>query len=237
MKAGISLGTGSRLDTRRRRAKYVGSIVIALMIAIVFLTPSNVVAVASASPELQYGDFVSTTCLNGAIYLNATLRCHDQSNVNIPLCGVGTCYYYLTETMDTGHSFSEYGVTGWACLGQPGGHCYTCWQSPTGSDLWVYISKLGTYSGSFTLNPSSCSDSYCTPPAISNYHAWTVAGYRQEWIYWNYTGSGPLAPSFSWNPTGGGPLANPEIWAYETSSNGTSRVNLNDLTAGTSYNY
>ena len=58
MKAGISLGTGSRLDTRRRRAKYVGSIVIALMIAIVFLTPSNVVAVASASPELQYGDFV-----------------------------------------------------------------------------------------------------------------------------------------------------------------------------------
>jgi hypothetical protein len=59
------------------------------------------------------------------------------------------------------------------------------------------------------------------------------SGYEQAWENWSFAGSTPISPTFSWQVVGGSNLAIPDM----TSGNTWANINLNDLTAGTTYDY
>jgi|GEM_PF-2615466 len=73
-----------------------------------------------------------------------------------------------------------------------------------------------------------------TPPTITGVHVATQTANsltRQTWVNWSRSGTPPLTTGFSWNAAGGGSLPVPQL------GGGGTTVNLNALTAGTTYDF
>jgi hypothetical protein len=151
---------------------------------------------------------VTFTCYNGHIYL-AT-----KGDPSLCSDGTGAAYFYagsyiLGEYPDTGYQFSKWVPSGSVSM--------------SGSTMTV------SGNGGVTAKFSGCAGPSITsapPPKVQD-------GYRQTWVNWSYSGgTGSLTPGFSWS-VGSTTLSNPAF----SGGSGASSVNLNDLTAGTTYDY
>jgi hypothetical protein len=111
--------------------------------------------------------------------------------------------------------------------------CVDCPSGETGCEPECHGGCTPCPSGETGCSPD-CSKP-CVAPSISSYSnpAPVANGYRQAEVFWNYSGSANLVPSFTWNPSGGSELAGPEI---DTSGDSAS-VNLNELSPSTTYDY
>ena len=71
--------------------------------------------------------------------------------------------------------------------------------------------------------------SACTSPTIGTPASQVRNGFQQAWVNWSYTNG---VPSFSWSANGAS-LSSPAI----SEGSGSASINLNDLTAATTYDY
>lgn len=222
--------------TRRSRTRYPLVVTISLLIVLtsfLALTVPSAAAQSVGGPDRPVGDFVAFTCSHGAVKLSGTLVCHDQSDVQVGVCGSPSyCTYTLSATMDTGYTFSDWTSSGNSCLGT----YPTCGTSSYTNPTPYWGPGGGMYTGQLTLNGQVQPPPTCNPPAITGLtiHKQTVNGIdRQVWIDWTFTGTAPVLPGFSWNPSGQGQLPTPEYNSTGSSAN----ISLNALNAGTTYDF
>ena len=115
--------------------------------------------------------------------------------------------------------------TGSYQLGASGDSGYTFSGWSTSGDVSISGDTL-TVSGAGGVTAAF---SACTAPSIGTPSPQVRNGYQQAWVNWSYSNG---VPSFSWTANGVS-LAAPTINAGSDSAS----INLNDLTAGTTYDY
>jgi len=114
-------------------------------------------AAAPSTPQVRVtafgppGLYFTVYCAHGSISWGGSSVCHDQSGVVYGFCGgPGYCSVTMTETPDSGHTFTKYTTAGGACMGTTGG---TCVQSSTSTsvNLWGYANGVTHQTGTVTL--------------------------------------------------------------------------------------
>jgi hypothetical protein len=221
---------------RRTRAlpRFRASVLVVAIVVVELCAPVGLVGVSlSKSHELQAPNFIHISipysdgtqghlsmftdytvtfyCTNGKIILVAkgdpVLCSNGEGGDSMP---TGT--YELSITADTGYIFDGSVTT-------------------TGSVSYSSGEMTVDGTGTLTANFVACS-SY---PTVTPSTPQIQDGYRQAWVNWSYTtGSLTVAnQAFSWS-VGTTTLDNPAISSTGTDSDS---INLNDLTAGTTYNY
>jgi hypothetical protein len=209
-----------RLFSAANRRRHSGTFaLLSSALLLLVLAPFGFWGVASASPDIVAGDYVSFGCAHGAIYLGSTEVCHDGS-ANVDVCS-GTCTGTIKAVMDTGYAFTAFSSASDFCYGIQANGCGS-YTTSNPSSWWATCS--GQCTGSATLNPG------CTFPGISNVKSPVQSGYRQAWVNWSYSGTPTPSPSFQWQTAGG-------VSQPDPSSINQGSINLNALSAGTTYDY
>ena len=181
------------------------------------------------------GTWVTFTCTHGTISLDATQYCSHTTTASVFLCDTSpSCPFTMVGTVDSGYTFY-----GWLLSGQASVSCeYFCLttaltvSTPNPSNHYTASVQLDTTSS--PPPPPTCGGAptiSAAKPVWQNQSGLT----RQIWVNWSYsipsTGLGWSA-GFSWYQ-GSTQL---EIPSFNSSTTSAS-VNLNALTAGTTYSY
>jgi hypothetical protein len=137
------------------------------------------------------GDYVAFTCPHGAIYLNGSQYCHDQSNVNVPVCGtLGTvCIFAMYAVMDSGYQFGGWSASGDSHLG-----LYPNGASGSSANPTLYYGVAAVSTGTLTLNNAYTGSVFTThtyTPGIAGYDLVTT----QAGTLYDYTSSGDYQQS------------------------------------------
>lgn len=170
-----------RLGVRRRRTPSV-LLLPAIIVAISMMSVGNVSASTTnigqsssqflpqlqtgslSSPQLPTGDWVTITCSHGAILLNGSLVCHDQT-FTAELCGDWAqplvCYYTIRAVPDCSYAFSSWTASGDSYLGNYPNRGTVSYSNPSG--YWA-TGGYSHYAGTLTLNLAS--SGYCVPVVI-----------------------------------------------------------------------
>ncbi len=103
---------------------------------------------AGVTPFYIPGDTVYLTCKHGAIYMNSSKVCSDQSNHAV-YTGTGVQTAKLTLATDTNYTFQQWSASGASCLGS----YPTCGSSSTSisPDWWDYCAPTAKCMGTLTL--------------------------------------------------------------------------------------
>jgi len=180
------------------------------------------------------GTWVTLTCTHGTISLDGTVYCNHTTTVPILLCDSTSCPFTMVGTVDSGYTFY-----GWLVGGQASVSCeYYCLTTtltvytPNSNNHYTASAQLDTTSA--PPPPPSCGGA----PSISRANPiWqNQSGLtRQVWVNWTYS---IPTPSFGWWAgfswyQGSTQLPIP---LYNSSTTSAS-INLNALTAGTTYSY